>query len=71
MQKADRALYETGVRFQYQRMELYQANQRTAQTQREKSWLCNEMDRKIVQDVAKNLKHCEESALQKLREPDT
>ena len=27
-------------------MELYQANQWTAQTQREKSWLCNELEMK-------------------------
>ena len=44
MQNADRALDEAGIQLQSQRMELYQANQLTNQTQREKSWLCNELE---------------------------
>ena len=46
MQGADRALYETGIQLQSQRMEFSQANQLTGQTQREKSWLCNESEMK-------------------------
>ena len=37
MQTADIALYEIGMQLQTQRMELYQTNQLTDQTQREKS----------------------------------
>ena len=44
MQNADRALYDTGIQLQSQRMELDQANQLTDQTQREKSWLCDELE---------------------------
>ena len=41
---AELALYETGVQLQSQMMELYQANQLTDQTRREKSWLCNGLE---------------------------
>ena len=44
MRNSDVALYETGMQFQSQRMELYQANQLTDQTRREKSWLCDEVE---------------------------
>ena len=46
MRNSDVALYETGMQFQSQRMELYQANQLTDQTRRKKSWLCDEMEMK-------------------------
>ena len=36
--------YETGIQLQSQRMERCKANQVTGQTQREKSWLCNELE---------------------------
>ena len=58
-----------------QRVELYQANQRVEQAQREKSWLFGELDfekqrfiKKITQEVAKNLKTYTEIAGQKLKE---
>ena len=38
------ALHDTGIQLQSQRMELDQANQLTDQTQREKSWLCEELE---------------------------
>ena len=44
IENADIALYETGMQLQSQRMELYQANQLTDQTRREKSWLCDEVE---------------------------
>ena len=37
---ADIALYDTGMQFQCQRMELNQAAQLSDQAQREKSWSC-------------------------------
>ena len=40
---ADIALYETGMQLKSQRMELYQANQLSDQTQRE-NWLSEEVD---------------------------
>ena len=44
MQNADIALQETGMQLQSQRMELFQANQMTDQTRREKSQLCDELE---------------------------
>ena len=44
MQNAHIALYETGIQLQSQRMELFQANQLSDQAQKEKSWLCEELD---------------------------
>ena len=38
------AFHDTGIQLQSQRMELDQANQLTDQTQREKSWLCEELE---------------------------
>ena len=72
---ADIALFETTRHFEPQRVELYQANQRVEQAQREKSWLFGELDfekqrfiRKNTQEVAKNLKTYTEIAGQKLKE---
>ena len=42
MPNAGKALYETGMQLQSQRMELHQANQLTDQTRREKSLLLDE-----------------------------
>ena len=39
------ALQESGLHLHSQRMELYQANQLSDHSQREKSWLCTELDR--------------------------
>ena len=44
MQNADIALNEIGMQLQSQRMDLVQANQLTDQTQREKIWLCDELE---------------------------
>ena len=46
VQCADRALHESSMQLQSQRMELHQANQLSDHSQREKSWLCTELDRK-------------------------
>ena len=43
---ADRALQESGMQLHSQRMDLYQANQLSDQSQREKSRLCTELDRR-------------------------
>ena len=42
MRNTEVAFSETGMQLQSQKMELYQANQLTDQTRREKSWLCDE-----------------------------
>ena len=44
MRHADIALYETRMQLQSQNMEIYQANQLTDQTRREKGWLCDELE---------------------------
>ena len=44
MQSADRALHGSGFQLHSQRMELYQANQLTDQSQKEKSWLCTDLE---------------------------
>ena len=44
MQSADRALHGSGIQLHSQRMELYQANQSTDQPQKEKSWLCTDLE---------------------------
>ena len=46
VQCADRALHESGMQLQSQRMELYQPNQVSDHSQREKSWPHTELDRK-------------------------
>ena len=54
---ADIALYETGMQLQSQRMDLYQANQLSDQTQREKSWLSEELEMRnkfVQQDSARD-----------------
>ena len=45
-QNADIALSETARQLQSQRMELHQVNQLSDQAQREKSWLCEELEKK-------------------------
>ena len=37
---------ETGRQLQFQMMRLYQSNQLTVQTRRDKRWLCNELERR-------------------------
>ena len=44
MRNADPALSETGMQLQSKRTELYQANQLTDQTRRERSWVCHELE---------------------------
>ena len=44
MQSADRALHESGIQLQSQEMDLYQANQLTDQSRREKGWHCEESE---------------------------
>ena len=41
----ERTLHESCLQLQSQRMELYQMNQLSDHSQREKSWLCTEFDR--------------------------
>ena len=60
MQNADRALYDTGFQLQSQRMDLDQANQLTNQTQKEKSWLCDELDRRNKAFHADRSRSCQE-----------
>ena len=63
MQNADIVLYEAGIQLRSQRMELYQANQVSDQAQREKSWLCEELDmrnRAFQEDRAKNSRAIDE-----------
>ena len=63
MQNADIALYETGIQLQSQRMELYLANQVSDQAQREKSWLCEELDMRnqaFQEDRARDIQEIEE-----------
>ena len=54
---ADRALHESGMQLPSQRMELYQANQSTEQSHREKRWLSTEFemrDRALQEDRTKS-----------------
>ena len=63
MQKVHIALYETGIQLQCHRVELYQANQVSDQAQREKSWLCEELDmrnRAFQEDRAKDSRAIDE-----------
>ena len=63
MRNADPALSETGMQFQSQRMELYQANQLTDQTRSERSWVCDELEmrnRAFQEDRARNCHEIEE-----------
>ena len=63
MRNADIALYDTGRQLQSQRIKLYQANQLTDQTRREKSWLCDEQEMKnraFQEDRARNCQAIEE-----------
>ena len=71
-------LRKLAVELQSQRLELYQANQLTDKTQREKIWLFfknwkseTELFRKIVQEVIKKSKNEERNAAQKLQEQDS
>ena len=55
---------ETGRQLQFQMMRLYQSNQLTDQTRRDKRWLCNELlelrnsfFRKIFREIAQRLKN--------------
>ena len=57
------ALHESGIQLQSQRMELYQANQWTDQSQREKSWKCTELemrDRALQEDRTKSFQITED-----------
>ena len=57
MQHVDRPLYETGMQLQSQRMGLFQADQLTDQTRKEKSWLCDDLEmrnRAFQEDRARN-----------------
>ena len=60
MRNSDVPLYETGMQFQSQRMELYQANQLTDQTRREKSWLCDEVEMKNRAFQENHARSCQE-----------
>ena len=42
MENAEKAVYETGIQLQSQKITFYHADQLTDQTQREKSWLRSE-----------------------------
>ena len=59
----DSALYASGIQLQSQRMEFHQANQLTDQSQRENSWLCNELemrDKAFQEDRARRYREIEE-----------
>ena len=63
MQNAYIAIHEIGMQLQSQRMGLYQANQLTDRTRREKSWLCDETEmrnRAFQEDRASNCQESEE-----------
>ena len=63
MQNAEIARYENGMKLQCQTMELHQASHLTDQTRREKSWLCDELerrDRALQGDRARNCQEIEE-----------
>ena len=63
VQCADRALHESGMQLQSQRMELYQANQLSDHSQREKSWPHTELDRKetlLPEDRMRSLQEIKE-----------
>ena len=72
-QCADRALHESGMQLQSQRMELYHANQLSDHSQREKSWPHTELDRKerlLPEDRMRSLQEIQElkkCAVQKLK----
>ena len=54
---------KSGKLLQSQRTELYQANQLSDHSQREKSWLCTELDRKEVflrEDRVRSLQEIQE-----------
>ena len=53
VESADGALQESGLQFHSQRMEHHQANQLSDHFQREKSWPCAELDRKVLQEDLK------------------
>ena len=62
MQSAHRALYESGIQLQSQRMELCQANQLADQSQREKSWLFSQLEMRnsaFQEDRAKSYQEIE------------
>ena len=63
MRNADLALYETGMQLQSKMMELYQANQLSDQTRREKKWPCDELEmrnRAFQEDRARNCHEIED-----------
>ena len=63
MQSADRALHGSGIQLHSQRMELYQANQLTDQSQKEKSWLCTDLEmreRALQEDRVKSYQEIED-----------
>ena len=63
VQCADRALHESGMQLQSQRMELYHANQLSDHSQREKSWPYTELDRKerlLPEDRMRSLQEIQE-----------
>ena len=63
MQNADIVVHEIGMQLQSQRMGLYQANQLTDRTRREKSWLCDESEmrnRAFQEDRARKCQEIEE-----------
>ena len=73
---ADITLCVTNRQLESQRVERYQANQLTNQTQREESWLIGELDmrtRVVQEDRAKDcqkLRNYEEFVVRKRIEPD-
>ena len=76
MQGVDRALYESSIQLQSQRMELYQANKLTDQSHREESWLCNERHEKKSFSgrsckKLSRMRRLEKDAVQKRRERDS
>ena len=63
VEDADRVLHESGPQLHFERMELYQMNQLCDHSQREKRWLCTELDRreKVVQeDRVRSLEYIED-----------
>ena len=63
VQCADRALHESGMQLQSQRMELYQANQLSDHSQREKSWPHTQLDREerlLPEDRMRSLQEIQE-----------
>ena len=72
MRNAEIALYDTGMQLQPQKKELYEANQVTDQTRRDKRWLLEKEKKQNFSERScqtfPKLKDYEEFAVQKLKE---